>query len=265
MRANSVLITAGFDKAPHAVALAELLLRDGFEVSGVLVVSPFSIRRVRSMLRQHGAFFILRSLKRLFGIGGGSMKKSLGHENSISRLKAREKLKHTSLRRWAREHGITYQCVSSINDDVSTDFVSKSSSDWVVYAGGGILRNRFIDAANGCILNAHSGPLPEIRGMNACEWSLLLGQKPGVTIHMINRGIDTGSIMKFFPLPMKVGDTIEDLRSRCVALGVEGIREVLNDIEAIDPKEVDPVVSRQCFVLSAPLKKLLEGRLAKMK
>jgi methionyl-tRNA formyltransferase len=30
--------------------------------------------------------------------------------------------------------------------------------------------------------------------MNACEWALLLGHAPAVTIHLIDRGIDTGTM-----------------------------------------------------------------------
>ncbi len=44
------------------------------------------------------------------------------------------------------------------------------------------------------VLNAHGGILPEYRGMNVMEWSLLQGDQIGVTVHFIDSKIDTGQI-----------------------------------------------------------------------
>jgi folate-dependent phosphoribosylglycinamide formyltransferase PurN len=113
--------------------------------------------------------------------------------------------------------------VPDLNHDRSIEFVRASACDGVLYAGGGIIRGRFIDAARGRILNPHSGPLPEIRGMNACEWALLLGLPPAVTIHFIDEGIDTGGVVSQIPIGVEQGDTVESLRGKCVVAGINGI------------------------------------------
>ena len=41
-------------------------------------------------------------------------------------------------------------------------------------------------------INAHYGLLPAYRGMNVTEWSVLRGDPPGVTVHLVDSGVDTG-------------------------------------------------------------------------
>jgi methionyl-tRNA formyltransferase len=151
--------------------------------------------------------------------------------------------------------------VKSFDAPEASSFVSESAPDWVVYGGGGILPPAFIDAAGGRILNAHAGPLPAIRGMNAIEWSLLLDYDPTVTVHVIDRGIDTGAALTWHPVPVQPGDTIEKLRMRSVAIGVEALFQILqHPPSAVGSAE--PATQRQCFILAPALRELLDRRLS---
>ena len=255
-----VVLTAGFSRAYHVLLLAERLRRAGVSIDGLLVVSPFSWKRARSLVRQRGAHFLLNAARRLAGFKGAAAAED-GDE--LDRMIAAHDVAKTSLKKWAREHGVEYLEVKSLNDDEPVGFLAKTRPDWVVYGGGGILHNSFIDAAEGRILNAHSGPLPEIRGMNACEWSLLLGIKPTVTIHLINRGIDTGGRLKAIPIPVHQGDTVESLRGRCVATGVEALYQtVLEPPDVLPAPAGDAGTYRQCFVLAPALREVLVHRLS---
>src|SRR5205823_2033065 len=89
-------------------------------------------------------------------------------------------------------HGAAFMRASALDSEQALAAVRALSPEFAVYLGGGILRRAFIEAAGGIVINAHQGPLPEIRGMNAVEWALFLGRTPEVTIHLIDRGIDTG-------------------------------------------------------------------------
>ena len=44
-------------------------------------------------------------------------------------------------------------------------------------------------------LKPHYGPLPSVRGMNATEWALLLGEPTGVTIHFVVPEVDQGVLV----------------------------------------------------------------------
>jgi methionyl-tRNA formyltransferase len=179
------------------------------------------------------------------------------------RLYEKHEIERQPLSSWAKSHDVPFQSVTSINDEEAVGAVAAADADWVIYGGGGILRESFIDAADGRILNAHSGPLPEVRGMNACEWSLLLGHKPAVTIHLVNHGIDTGGIISEHPVPVRDEDSVEHLRKRAVAIGVEALcQTVLDPPGQLPEPRTDAATHRQCFVLAPALRELLEKRLA---
>ena len=71
------------------------------------------------------------------------------------------------------------------------------------------------------LFNIHFSLLPKFRGCNTAIWPILLGEKEhGVTLHVIDPGVDTGPIIdqrSFF-----IGDrTARELYVRCMAMGSE--------------------------------------------
>ena len=259
MKPQRLLLTAGFDRALSVVALGELLTREGHQVVGVLVVSPYSLKRLRRLIRQRGRGILLQSARRLLGMGGGG-----GGTDPLAEFLDAESIPERSLRTWARRRQVDYQVVPTLNGERAIAFLQASRIDGVLYGGGGILRSVFLKAAEGRVLNAHMGPLPEIRGMNACEWALLLGLPPSVTIHVIDRGIDTGGILESIPVSVEPGDTIEMLRARATVLGVQGlVRGAQRLAQPLPTRSANPAPGRQCFVLAPVLRELLEFRLAR--
>ena len=260
----NVVITAGFDKALHAIALAELLQRDGHEVKKIFVVTPFNVKRLKALIRQRGVSGVKNAVKRLLnkaGTGAGLKK------DPLKDFLLEHDIEDYSLKAWAMKNNSSYQVVQSLNDkEVCTD-LSTMNIDCVLYAGGGILKAPFIDAAKGKVINAHSGPLPQIRGMNACEWSLLLGLKPTVTVHFIDKGIDTGKVIADVVIDRHRSDDIDILRSKCTVAGVEKMISIMKEGGFLDIDKSDdaitynPIISRQCFVLSPVLQELLAYKL----
>ena len=258
---TKVVLTAGFDKSLHVATLAELLRRDGVNVAGLLVVSPYSLKRLRALMRQRGRGFVKEAAWRLLGRAASTEGEA---KLPLTTFREQQGIEVTSLQAWANHHRVRYASVKSINAPEAVAFIRSLAPEWVVYGGGGILHEAFIEAARGQILNAHQGPLPEIRGMNAPEWSLLLGYAPAVTVHLINRGIDTGGVLAQHPVPVKPGDTIEVLRSRCLTIGVEGLWQAVLAPPASLPRPASEAAGhRQCFVLAPALRELLARRLQK--
>jgi len=65
-----------------------------------------------------------------------------------------------------------------------------------------IYREPTISAFRLGILNAHIGILPKYRGRSVVEWSILQGDRTGVTVFFIDSGIDTGGrivLREFIP------------------------------------------------------------------
>jgi folate-dependent phosphoribosylglycinamide formyltransferase PurN len=251
-----VLLTAGFDRALHVVALAELLTRAGHDVAHVLVVSPFDLRRARGLVRQRGTKALGFAARRIAGF------RSRNAPDALDRLLEQQGIAERSLRTWCSKRGVARSTVASLDSNAAIDIVRASRVDGVVYGGGGILRAEFIDACGGRVLNAHAGPLPDVRGMNALEWSLLLGKPPAVTIHVIDCGIDTGPALEQIPVPVHAGDTIDALRARCTVLGVEGlVRNVARLAGPLPVRASHADAGRQCFVMASVLRELVEHEL----
>jgi folate-dependent phosphoribosylglycinamide formyltransferase PurN len=254
--AKRLILTAGFDRALNVVGLGELLVREGHEIAGVLIVSPYDIRRLRGQMRQRGRAFPLQAVRRLTG------RSPVGEGDPLAEFLRERDIAHRSLRAWATERGVPRVVCRDLNSKEAIRFVEGVEPDGVLYGGGGILRESFIEAAGGRVLNAHSGRAPEIRGMNACEWSLLLGIPTEVTIHFIDRGIDTGPVVERLPVYVRPGDTIEALRARCVTIGVDGLVRSARRIDAVPPPAPAPGErDLQCFVLAPALRELLEAGL----
>jgi methionyl-tRNA formyltransferase len=253
-----ILLTAGFDRALNVISVGELLLRDGHEICAVFVVSPYRLKRLRALIRQHGRGAVLPAVRRLFGCRG-----SAGPADPVAQFMADNDVSFTSIRRWCRARAVPRHAVDDLNSTSTIARIQEAAPDLVVYGGGGILRESFLDAAGRRVLNAHCGPLPEIRGMNACEWSLLLGVPPAVTIHWINEGIDTGVVLERIPIAIPDGATIDSLRSTCVVHGIIGLLDVIRRLHRIRgeaPHAGRP--SRQCFVMAPVIHELLARKLA---
>lgn len=61
-----------------------------------------------------------------------------------------------------------------------------------LHKAGVIYRKPVIEAFRLGILNPHIGMLPAYRGRNVMEWSVLNGDRTGITVFLIDEGIDTG-------------------------------------------------------------------------
>jgi len=93
--------------------------------------------------------------------------------------------------------------------------------DILLNTGGEIFKPDTIRRAGARILNARMGRLPEFRGINVLEWSLFHDQQPGVTLHLINEGIDTGETLHVEPIPIQRGDRQDDLRAKAIQTSVD--------------------------------------------
>ena len=259
-------LTAGFDRSLPALLMANRLLADGHELSVVLVVSPYSIKRLHAIISSRGFSAVKKALKKLLN---GVESHSSSEPNPLQILKAEQNLQTNSLKRWCKNNGIRYLSVDNINSKKAVSAVEDSSSHMLVYGGGGLLQATLIDSVNGNVINPHAGPLPEIRGMNAIEWATILDLRQSVTLHFIDIGIDTGRLIGETPLTVECCDNIDTLRSNAVATGVVALCDALESIN--DPTEISTyenrghAAGRQCYQLSQAMTELLAVKLNRSK
>jgi phosphoribosylglycinamide formyltransferase-1 len=88
--------------------------------------------------------------------------------------------------------------------------------DLVVLAGFmRILKGEFLREFANRVVNIHPALLPSFPGLEAWKQALAYGVKvTGVTVHLVDQGIDTGPILAQKTVPVLEGDTAETLHGR---------------------------------------------------
>lgn len=255
-----LIVTAGHGRAPQAVALCQLLARDGHEIAAILIVSPFGLKRARALVRQGGVEALKGAARKLFAHRSGSTASAV--ISPLNAFFAAEGLKRTDLKSWARENGVACHVIDSLNGPAALRAVREAGASGVLFCGGGLLRGPVLDVAAGRVLNAHLGPLPEIRGMNAVEWSLLTGSTLTVTIHFIDAGVDTGPAVATAPIAREPSDSIETIRERSIVAAIGAMRRHVGALgRPLPPRDPQAASHRQYFTLAEPLRALLQDRL----
>jgi len=83
---------------------------------------------------------------------------------------------------------------NDINNSELIDAVKKSTMDYFVFAGGGILKQEILSSKSKFI-HFHPGIVPEYKGSTCFYYSLINENNCGVTAFVMNEGIDTGDII----------------------------------------------------------------------
>jgi methionyl-tRNA formyltransferase len=111
--------------------------------------------------------------------------------------------------------------------------VVEQLADWqpeviVVAAFGQILRPEVLSLPSHGCLNVHASLLPRYRGAAPIPAAILAGeQKTGVTVMLMDEGLDTGPILAQAELPIGSGDTSATLTARLSVLGASLLIETL--------------------------------------
>jgi len=131
----------------------------------------------------------------------------------------------------AEKNQIPVYWVKSFNSDQCESLLKEIHVELLAIASAPILKpNIFQKAIKGC-LNAHPGWLPQYRGLGANAYALKEGHHPGITIHFIDEGIDTGRIIIRERVDLCPGDTIAKVNDRAVERGAVLMTNVIHQIE----------------------------------
>jgi phosphoribosylglycinamide formyltransferase-1 len=94
-----------------------------------------------------------------------------------------------------------------------------------------LLRTTFLDRFPGRIVNTHSAPLPEFPGAHPIEDVLAAGvPETAATVHYVDAGVDTGSVIAAQPVPVHPDDTVDTLRARVQAAEHRLLPEVVREL-----------------------------------
>jgi folate-dependent phosphoribosylglycinamide formyltransferase PurN len=89
------------------------------------------------------------------------------------------------------------QRVSSVNAPETVAALRAASPKVVIVNGTRIIARRVLESVSAVFINTHAGITPKYRGAHGGYWALLNDDpaRCGVTIHLVDAGIDTGSIV----------------------------------------------------------------------
>ncbi len=126
-----------------------------------------------------------------------------------------------------QETGVPYLFVPGFGSDLTCGLLEAAGADAIVLAEGPILKGRILRTAPGGIINLHAAPLPAYRGNCATWWALYHDEPLEACAHLVTEGVDTGPLLARRRLPVRRGDTLEDIDRRGFEVCGELLVEVL--------------------------------------
>jgi methionyl-tRNA formyltransferase len=158
------------------------------------------------------------------------------------------------VKQYALEHGIAVYQPGSLRRSESQDLLSRLAPELIVVAAfGQILPLEVLRLPpNGC-LNVHASLLPRHRGASPITSAILAGDREtGVTIMLMDEGLDTGPILSRATIRIGEDDTAGTLFERLGDLGARTLLDVVPRWLAgkIVPEPQDPGAATLTRVLS---------------
>ena len=113
--------------------------------------------------------------------------------------------------------------VDSVNSEACIAFLQEEAPALVIVNGTRIISKKVLESVNAVFLNTHGGITPKYRGVFGGYWAVANRDKDnfGVTVHLVDKGIDTGGIIlqKIIPFTSK-----DNIATYPYLMGGEGIR-----------------------------------------
>jgi methionyl-tRNA formyltransferase len=222
--------------------LAQRLADAGLDIS-VLYSRSGLADQVRAGVREFGLGSVLQKYATLTRRRGGPAEPTLGA--------------------LAEERGLSVIRAARLADPDALAALRRLAPDVLVLAGADIVPASVLEVPRVGTLNAHYGLLPAYRGMNVTEWSLYHGDPVGVTVHMVDAGIDTGDIVLREEIPVEPGDTLESLRAKLQSVAArllfEAVTALLDGTAAREPQR--PEDGHQYYRMHPALRAQVERRL----
>lgn len=138
-------------------------------------------------------------------------------------------LSPSPVKAWAKVLGLKVFEPQKLKDPLFLTALKELSPDLiVVFAYGKILPKEVLEIPQEGCWNIHLSLLPKYRGASPVQWALLEGEKKtGVTIMLMDEGMDTGPILLQKECPISEEDHAETLLMKLSELSVFALKEAL--------------------------------------
>ena len=142
------------------------------------------------------------------------------------------KLSSPPVKQYAQDHQIPVEQPENFRNNLTVDkLISYNAEALVVAAYGIFLPKKIINGLNHGCLNIHPSLLPKHRGASPVASSILEGSsKTGVTVMLLDEGMDTGPILCQREIVIEEGETCEDLTQRLFTEGGDLILDAITGL-----------------------------------
>jgi methionyl-tRNA formyltransferase len=116
---------------------------------------------------------------------------------------------HTSAMEIAAPMTAAIQHVENINSAEAREALRAANPKVIIVNGTRILKPETLQACAATFINTHQGITPRYRGAHGAYWALYENNPTqcGVTVHIVDQGIDTGNIIAQAPIAPKPEDS----------------------------------------------------------
>lgn len=155
--------------------------------------------------------------------------------SSKDKKRSRNKVSPTEVKKYATDHGINVVTPDSVNTEDFVKDLEKLDIDFIVVVAfgqiiGDILLERFKDR----IINLHPSILPKYRGAAPMQFTLLNGDsKTAPTTMIIEKGMDSGDILKQDIVDVDIKDDYYSLEEKMSELGSIAMRDTLINFDQL--------------------------------
>ncbi|MBR3909085.1 MAG: formyl transferase [Clostridia bacterium] len=122
--------------------------------------------------------------------------------------------------------------VDSVNSNECIRALQEIQPDIIVVNGTRIISSKVLNCVNGIFINMHAGITPKYRGVHGAYWALYNNDidNMGVTIHLVDEGIDTGNILYQDRIKITSDDNFTTYPIIQTSVGVKSEVKAINDI-----------------------------------
>ena len=132
--------------------------------------------------------------------------------------------------------------VENLNGPATLDLIRSLSPKAVFVASTGMLRKPLLEACACPVVNYHSGVNPAYRGINGGYFALANGEPEhfGVTLHLVDLGVDTGPILATNRIPVAANDNMQTYMTLMAAKSQDLVVETMARVLAGDTNPLPP-------------------------
>lgn len=125
-----------------------------------------------------------------------------------------------------------FKKVESINNEETIKILLQNKPDIIIVNGTRILSKKILNAVDAVFINTHVGITPSYRGVHGAYWALVNRdyKNCGVTVHLVDEGIDTGGILYQDLIEITKSDNINTYPYLQIVKAIPLLKQAIKDV-----------------------------------